>query len=382
MGLWNRAREVFFGRRRALLSRARREEALGRLDEATALYLEAEAPAQAARLFALPAEAAKEPERRIFLLGQAAAHSPEDEKKSYEVRRARIALELVKTSAIELTQAEIRELGKRLELLAEPALAAEAYALGGDADAEARMLVEAGAIERLENMLDRERERDRAEIRRHEIEARVRDLVSAGRRREALVVGADSRVTDPRINDVLREVEGRRLSGPRVELELDGEKIQLVFGERVVIGRAGAAIVVVSPAVSREHLAISSGPNGPQVEDLGSRNGTLLRGVRVEAPVAVGGGIELALGGEVPVSIEPWKKGVRIRVASDDVCAPLGALEIDGWHIRTGTDDWIELEARAPACLDGLWVDGVIELCTGDAIAASGSAAPRLRVPR
>lgn len=65
-------------------------------------------------------------------------------------------------------------------------------------------------------------------------------------------------------------------------LEGAGVSIPLTAGS-VLIGRDPAAQVIVDdPTVSRYHAKLQVGPDGIWVEDLGSSNGTLLNGVRVE----------------------------------------------------------------------------------------------------
>ena len=111
----------------------------------------------------------------------------------------------------------------------------------------------------------------------------------------------------------VRELEAKRASGPRADLVIDGQRLELCFGDSVVVGRAEAGINVGSPSVSREHLMIRRGARGPEVVDLGSRNGTTLSGARLDAPVSVGEKLELLLGGEVTLVIEPWQAGVRLQ---------------------------------------------------------------------
>lgn len=369
MGFFSRVGEIFAGRRRAGLARARRLEAMGSLDEATALYVELGERSEAARVLVLRADAAVDSERRRLLLGQARAFAEGEQARAIEAKLARLTLELAKSGAYRPSHAELREMASRLEQVGESALAAEVYAQVGDREAEARMLVEAGAIDRLEAVLDSENARERAERERSALHARVRDLCLAGARRKARALGEELRERDARVGDLLRDVEARRPSLPRVVLELSGERMDVLFGAEVTLGRAEASLLIASPAVSRTHLAIRPSPDGPEAVDLGSRNGTMLSGARLDAAVGVGEGITLALGGEVRVELSPWRGGgVRIAYASETVYAPLGALELDGWKLSAADDGWLELEASAPAYLDGLLVQGAVQLIRGDCL--------------
>ena len=350
MGLLSRARALFVGRRRRLLERAAQKEALGRLEEATAQYLEAGAGNEAARVLALQADSAFDAEKRYALLGQASRVADGDVQKTLELRRAHLAVDLVRSGTLRLGKSELTALAERLGRVGDPSLAAEVFALIGDSEAEARMLVQAGAIEQLENVLDAEESRDRAERERVELAARVIDLSKAGRRREALELGEKCRKDDDRVADLLREVEARRVEGPRASIELDGAKLDVAFGDEVVVGRAGASVVVASPAVSREHLALRCTSAGPEAVDLGSRNGTLLRGARLDVPVAVGDGLVLALGGEVELPLAPWAHEVSgSSSATRSYMRRSDRSATSGWRIAPASDGWLELDATSPA---------------------------------
>jgi FHA domain len=382
MGLLSRARELLSGRRSRALARARRREAEGRLEEATALYLEGEEPDEAVRLLSLRADSALDPATRLSLLAQAAGRATGERSRELELRRRRLMAELVKESKLDLTRPELRDLADRLGALGDPSLAAELYALMGDSDAQARMLVQAGAIEKLENVLDAEERRERAERQQSEIERRVRDFLSLGLRRKAIAEGATLRTADTALAVLLDDVLRKKITGPRVRLELDGVVSELVFGHEILIGRAGATLTVASPAVSREHLVIRRGASGPEIADLGSSNGTLLSGVRIDAPLPVGEGIQVFLGGEVAVRVSPSDAGaVRIELGDDTLIAPLGPFSVLGCRISPGADGWLELVATAPLFLAGLRVSGGIELCHGDSFSVSAGDAARLRLP-
>src|SRR3569832_1367873 len=71
--------------------------------------------------------------------------------------------------------------------------------------------------------------------------------------------------------------------------------------ERVRVGRATDCEVRVSPAdtvVSSHHAVITLTPRGYVIQDLASRNGTLVNGQAVErAPLMTGDTVQLGLGG-------------------------------------------------------------------------------------
>ncbi len=103
-------------------------------------------------------------------------------------------------------------------------------------------------------------------------------------------------------------------------------KLTLLLGRRVmqaydfkqpsiVVGRdEGADVLIDNPSVSRRHAEIRLGDEGWVVEDLGSSNGTFLRGGKTEGAQSIGLGDEIGFGkfsiifgkalgeGEVPVA--------------------------------------------------------------------------------
>ena len=77
----------------------------------------------------------------------------------------------------------------------------------------------------------------------------------------------------------------------------------LASGENI-IGRAGdAAVRIRSDEVSRHHARIVVSSSGATIEDLGSMNGTLVRGERIERPCDLRDGDEIMIGG-LPLSFK------------------------------------------------------------------------------
>src|SRR5688500_16527482 len=120
MGVGKRARTLLVGLFRSKLRRAERAEALGRLDHATLLYLEAKEPAEAARVLALRADSAVDPAERLRLLGQAIGHAGEPQARALRLRRARLRVDLARRADLVFGASELAELGAELESLDEP----------------------------------------------------------------------------------------------------------------------------------------------------------------------------------------------------------------------------------------------------------------------
>ncbi len=96
-------------------------------------------------------------------------------------------------------------------------------------------------------------------------------MASEGPQRLGSGAEADTRVYRPAGVPVLRVVEG------------PGAGAYLVLrGPRYTVGRGkGCDLVLPDPRVSREHARLERGPEGTEVVDLGSTNGTFVNGQRV-----------------------------------------------------------------------------------------------------
>jgi DNA-binding winged helix-turn-helix (wHTH) protein len=79
-----------------------------------------------------------------------------------------------------------------------------------------------------------------------------------------------------------------------------GREFDLVPGDNVLGRDDEAAIVIPMKSVSRRHAKIVVSGRSAVLEDLGSKNGTWLKGRRVESPVELADGDEIRLG-SVPV---------------------------------------------------------------------------------
>jgi pSer/pThr/pTyr-binding forkhead associated (FHA) protein len=67
--------------------------------------------------------------------------------------------------------------------------------------------------------------------------------------------------------------------------------------ESIIIGRDdGADVLIDNPSVSRRHAEIRLGDDGWVVEDLGSSNGTFIRGAKIKGPQSLALGDEIGFG--------------------------------------------------------------------------------------
>ena len=80
-------------------------------------------------------------------------------------------------------------------------------------------------------------------------------------------------------------------SGPH-----EGREHAMPYGEHILGRSRGATVVLDDPDVSRKHARIVVDPDGLTVFDLGSKNGVLIGGRRVESVASLGHGDELTVG--------------------------------------------------------------------------------------
>ena len=286
---------------------------------------------------------------------------------------------------------------RELEELGEHERAAEAYALAEDLEGQARALARAGNVDRLDALLTERQVDERRARSRREAHDTFSSLVSSGQRREAAACARSS--DDERLRERGRAVEMRRAGPIIIRVALSGKALTVVLGETVIIGRApetpgdapragrAGAIAVASVALSRRHVVVERRGHDVVVRDLGSRNGTFLRGLRLEEALTMGEGLDLELGGEVPLSLrrtDDLSGAIAIDVAATRYVAALGlaAVGVGRWRLEQRPDSWVELvtDDDPPAYADGLRLAPRVSLLVGDAIASERGQAPQMVV--
>jgi DNA-binding winged helix-turn-helix (wHTH) protein len=109
-------------------------------------------------------------------------------------------------------------------------------------------------------------------------------------------------------------VSGSTSGFSRYRLVLGNRRFTLLEGENILGRDPDAAVIVDHGSVSRHHARISIRGDKAILEDLQSRNGTFLRGQRIQAPAEVRDGDLIALG---PVSLTFETLAVPGSTASD-----------------------------------------------------------------
>jgi hypothetical protein len=365
---------------RGTAAEAKRAESRGDLARAIELWIEARAPEEAARLMILRGDTEIDPRLRLQHYAQAAMTATDGSAlhKQARTKKASLRLALAEGAPVSATtRRDLLEAAKELEELGDAARAAEAYALLKDTEGQARALVQGGQVEALEALLATEQHKTDEERRLQQAHEEIAALVLSGRRREALATAerlATRRPLDLSSRKPLESLRARRLAGGVCHLLVCQRPLHLSLDEELVIGREGS-LVVHSAALSRRHLSIARRGGAILVSDLGSRNGTLLRGMRISSTIPLGEGLELMLGGEVPVMITKADVGVEVQVAGETVLASFGPypLGIESWRLERAIDGWVELvsDRRAPAYGGEIALAERTTLLLGDRVAKS-----------
>ncbi len=149
----------------------------------------------------------------------------------------------------------------------------------------------------------------------------------------------------------LLAAEGALALRHRERICVGGEELTVVFGRAAWLGRSDADIDVPSLLVSRQHLLFVASESGPVARDHGSRNGTFAgdKGPRLDQRIDAA--IELRLGGEVQVAVEPFgvdhlrvqTPGATTLLALDERLVLDGvaltrwrASDLAGWRFEAG----------------------------------------------
>ncbi len=387
MGVFDR----LFGKGRDA-EKARKAELRGDFAKAIELFVEAERPNEAARVMVLRGDAEPDHRARLQHYTQAARTAPEgsDENKLARKKRALLILALAGDVALSAVQRrDVEDAARELEAVGENERAAQAYEQLGDREGEARALTAAGDVDRLEYLLSSEQHKERGERKKRDRQAEVDLLLTSGRRREALElleVLARENPDDAQVREKIASLRARVAKGPLLPVSLKGTRLVFCFAAEVVVGRSEGQLVVPSSAVSRRHLSITREGTEFFVRDLGSRNGTQLRGLPVKGVLPVGEGLELRLGREVPVHLVPSRTvfgALEVDVAGQKITAAFGPAVLDtgDWTLSEAADGLIELEAKAPTPFLGeVALGDGSTLLVGDGLSTERGGVPHLKV--
>ncbi|MFP6684472.1 MAG: FHA domain-containing protein [Polyangiaceae bacterium] len=388
----------WFNKQKRALARAERQERDGQYDAAVRSFLRAEAQGEAARVLLLRADAEQHVEQRLAHYARAAAVDVDgDHGQLAKKRSAALRFDLANAAGGIGLDAELRRIASELEACEHWNKAAEAYRLLGDAAGEVRALKGAGDIEALEQKLEADQSQAREIRERGALLKRLRDLEQLAERHAAICAarswlegehrGAATK-HDEEVSGILHRIRSGLITAPVVTLEVDGARRHYVIGEEVTVGRTRSDIVIASNAISRQHLRVFRVDGEPHVEDLDTRNGTMLSGARLASAIPVGDRLSLTLAGQIPCTIERDERGVMIDVAGMKHIASLGPLVVGSWRLsdaHDGEDHFVCLSTpadRPPPFKNDLALRRRIELAVGDAFSEKRGGPIVLSVPQ
>ncbi|MCB9658711.1 MAG: FHA domain-containing protein [Sandaracinaceae bacterium] len=380
----------------ATYRRARRAEGRGEYREAAELYAEAGADEEAGEAWLFHAARQQEVEARVAAYRDALRWFPAGTERAREIagHMGMARLEDAQRRGVHTAEdrQRLEQAAAHLEEAQRPAYAATAFELLGYRDDAIRCLEAAGEIERLEALLETAAREGQAE---RERRAAVRDYEVAmvvGQRREAMralqrgVAAARTgqgdvadTAADAEVRDLVRRLEARRTAPTRCALRVANTAVSLLGALPVTIGREGD-VTVRGTGVSRAHCRLSLDARGVVLEDLGSRNGTLVSGVPLGAPLSLSGPSDAGLGDDVRVRVEPGAAHVVVRVlsgldAGTAALAGVGALELPGVAASVTFEEGYPVLRGAPGgqvLLDGQRCVAPVDLLVGDRLSIDG----------
>ena len=371
--------------------RALSAEAAGDLDEAARLYALAGQRDKVADMHLRKAERAPDEAARIAALRNALDWL--DHEADLRVVEVALAGSIVAHARIDgITGARDAELLEEAAALFEDAeewaRAAEAHELLNHREDAARCYEKGGIVDKLEALLSSEQEKasDARDAKlafgQYEMElvAGGRDKALAALRR-AVATAADGE----RYGDVLRRFERRFPRPGRVAVRVDGRDLQLVGRLPAVLGRAEADIALRHAGISRAHARVGREEGRFWLEDAGSRNGTLLEGLRIAGRMPLSGQGTIGLGDACSISFEARGETLRLEVVEGldrgrRFVLIDGRFELEGSPSAVAFDQrgLARLHSSAPVLLNGNRTSEPIVLIEGDSIEA-GSV--RIEVP-
>lgn len=310
MSFWKR---LFSADYRAAVS----AEAAGQLEQAAEHYVLAGEPAEAARVHLARAERADDRGAEIDALRDALHWAGEQTVLRARIQKAlgRVLLARARDEGVATARdhQRVREAAALLLAGGDHAAAGEALEAIGDAQGAARAYTLGGLVERVEALLAREQaELDRERSARdsfadYELHMRTGDRDAARAHLERCIATAARTAEHRRLLD---QLDARLITGGRVVLQRrHAPALTCVALSRIELGRDPlCALPLRAGGVSRRHVAVLvAGPAADprfHLEDLGSRNGTLLAGLPVHGTVPLTGSGSFDLGDQCRIEFE------------------------------------------------------------------------------
>ncbi len=352
--------------------RARAAEGAGQWRKAAALWAEADEPERAAEALMHLAERGGDLEDRLEAWHDALRFVPEDDEERRDEVERRMAMAVLEDArhrgaASAEEKRRLSDAGARLERLDLAHDAAEAYAILGRREDQARALQAAGEVEALEELLSEEGQKDERQGRLRRLLGDYEMALQYGARLEARAALAEAARVAPderSVAEMLRRLDGRMPPAHRVRLDVAGKRVMFVGRLPAVLGRGEVDVRVRGTSVSRRHAEVARTEGGLVLRDLDSRNGTLVRGLPIAGALELGGATEVGLGDDVELTLAPLGEGIVVDVLTGfdrgerfvlgDGGLRVEGLEatvtfVDGWAVLTA-DRGVDLTLEGKTC--------------------------------
>lgn len=338
----------------ASFRRARRAEGKREYRKASELYLEADAPDDAARALLFHAATVDDSGERIRSYREALQWLPAESERSRQVeeRLSRLLLREGEGAGPAQRQQWLSEAARRLNGLGQFEQAAQACLLLNDVEGAKEAMIAGGDIAALEALLEEDHQRTQAVREWERAFDAFETAVRFGARREAqrALRGAERWAQSVAQRDALsvqlQQFEDTVPRGQRVRMRWNGNIWVAVAGVELVLGRAGADLDLRDPSVSRRHLKLTRRGNGIELEDLASRHGVFVDDQQINQKLSQSGRFLCAISDETVVQVDPHEDGLDLEVTRgvdrglrailrrDEIPLPFGPGSIrfpEGW---------------------------------------------------
>ncbi len=375
------------------LHRAAEYEAAGLYLEAAQAYAAAGERAKVAEMHLLASEGAPTAETKLEALREAARWADPDQGPGRKIR-SRVASSMIRWVRARglITDADRSVVAEAAALFVSAGDAAGAGAcheLLGASEEAAEAYQAAGEVDRLEQVLDGEAGKRRRAvavsdgIEEHRMRLRAGDVTGALTALDGAIAASELRDRGG-LEAIRAQLLGRRTL-PR-QLRLRTGVTRIVIGEPpLTIGRElGSMLALRDGGVSRQHAELRAQAGGWSIVDLGSKNGTLLGGARVDRlPLPPSG--ELGIGDRCSMSFTVDEDRLRLEISRGldrglillATSTPGGVVPVPSpaapalrvrfssasARVRSGDD-----RAERPLFVNGASVKGEIEPLIGDVL--------------
>lgn len=345
--------------------KAKAAEAEGQLEEAASLYAQAGEPGAVSRIHRLRARSQRDAWKRIEILRLAHEYAERDDVEAEERSTSRLELAealVAWVDAAGLTDRQdksmLEEAAGLFEKAGQHEQAGDVYARIGFFNSATESYTEAGAVEKLEQVIDREENELAPERKERSLLDEFRFAEAHGRFLEALTAldqAIEANPGDPSLRDLHHRFTQRIPKRSRIHIKVEGSEGSVVFlgADTLTIGRDESAdMPLLAPGISRLHVQLVRQDEGWIAEDLDSKNGTRVNGTSALPTAPLGDAGEIELGDRCRLEYEIVGGCVALRPA---VARARNTLFIWGAEWTSGMPASPLPTGVCFRCVDGYW---------------------------